>query len=270
MMKEGMTLAHKPPTFPVDNEVLSHIRRELIWTSPVTFLPLIALPVAAIALGWTALTAGIAGGLTIGVLGIFWAKKWKSLSKEARALWMERSNEAQNAELRGIITHLGWIGRKNYASILAEITHRKESIENRLKGHLWGDETTESVENLVDHASTEVCREITDLIKADERLGSIILSGNRDRLTSAENRTKEGHLRLLDTLVSLRKMDGELTRTLEREVPSSGFDAIIEELDDHASWMNRAHQRVSEDVSFSSSSETTTTESHALSGGCAE
>ncbi|MEJ6561968.1 MAG: hypothetical protein QNL77_06510 [Akkermansiaceae bacterium] len=265
MMKERMTLAHKPPTFPVDSEVLNHILRELVWTAPVTLLPLIALPVAAITLGWTALAAGIAGGLTMGALGMFWAKRWKRLHKEARGLWMERSNEAQNAELRGIIAHLGYIGCRNYASILREIAHRKETIEKRLKGNIWGDETTESVENLVDHTSTEACREITKLIRGDERLGSTILSGDRDKLTAAETTRKEGHLRLLDTIVSLRKMDRELSRELalkpERASRSSDYEILIEDLDDHASWMNRAHRRVSKDTS---STETTTTETHGL------
>lgn len=139
----------------------------------------------------------------------------------------------------------------------------KSAIEDKLTSEKRAHETVVNLKKLVDHLSTETCREITNLIELDEAIGKVIISGDHERLQLIKKKRTELHFTLLKALDKLESVYRELSRDwtpAAEEAPN--LDGLVNELEEHAEWMEKGNARV---MSSLNGNETTTTSPAALS-----
>ena len=144
------------PTFPLDEDRIQRMKRDLIWRSPRLIVGQALGRIAA-----SLKAAGINAETSLVNRCLDW---WSDLEQELTAKVIRQlvteSNLEQDDSIRTMIRHLEQVGRTQYAISLGRVLLLKQHIEHGL--HHDGELTDRKaeIERLVDSICQEVCNEL--------------------------------------------------------------------------------------------------------------
>ncbi|MCW1884122.1 hypothetical protein OKA04_05230 [Luteolibacter flavescens] len=249
------TLFSVAPTFPMDDVRIRERSRELMLRSPITWTPLILAGAAGIALD-----AGLAGfvilfGATAALVSRYWKKRRPAIDATSLRELIGESNAAQDDELKRIINNLSAKGLHQYALCLGRFLFLKQKIEKDVHRGKHLAVFAQEVEKGVDGICAEVCREITDIRKREERLGDVLTSRDPALLERLESARRESHAAILHAYTSLYQVHAEIvglgTESLDHkpkqtaaEQPGQRLHEILGGLRDEADMIARTHARI--------------------------
>jgi hypothetical protein len=187
------------------------------------------------------------------------SRHWKKRRHKIDALSLreliEESNEAQDQELKRIISNLQSKGLPQYALCLGRFLFLKQKIEKEVHRGRHLAIFSEEVEKGVDGICAEVCREITGIRAREEALGEILTSRDVTRLERLETARRESHAAILHAYTSLYQVHAEIIGLgcdpIERtnaedakDLPGRRLQEILGGLRDEAETIARTHARI--------------------------
>ena len=235
------------PTFPLDEDRIRRMKRDLIWRSPrlVVGQALWRLATAVKAAGFSAETSLANRCLD------WWSDIDQDLTAQVVRRLVDESNQSQDESIRTMILHLEDSGRTQYAISLGRVLLLKQHIESGL--HRDGELTRrkKEIEKLVDSICQEVCNELFRIADSNDQLANILTSRNEQQLHEASDELRARHARIMQAYATLYDTANQLGVEYQPMTASSGQrieNAVLDRLIDNLREENELAKTVDERI----------------------
>lgn len=214
------------PTFPLDENRIQRMKRDLIWRSPrLIFGQALGRMAAAFR------DAGFDAETSLAKRCLDW---WLDVEQDLTAQVVEQlvseSNNTQDESIRGMIRQLEDRGRNQYAISLGRVLLLKQHIEEGL--HRDGQLTDQKVEieKLVDSICQEICNELYRIATGHDQLANILTSRDSDKLDQASDTLRAQHTRIMHAYATLFDTASQLAVKAEPGPDTKFENAILDRL----------------------------------------
>lgn len=246
-----MTKRLSKTAYPVDDAALRSRRRTLALTSPITWLPYLALAAASYFLHlswWVTLILFIA--LTLALI-VYWTQRITRLDPRITKELLDESNAAQEDVLVQVIHRLQKSGHDQYGATLSRFLKVKKAVETSLQSEneaLFPFRT--EMRALVDSLCESVAEELESLARVQERLikpRAGLAEEDKARLTETQRSLVEKISSAFKTLTDCEHRLLDVLHPISDPTSRpSKIDHIVEKLRTETELVQRVQQRLSE------------------------